>query len=526
MNSTKNEPLSGFEKLQRSLPAIASWQNAQQLARMGRLDQALVSYRNLLQQFPDIPQLWTEFAGVNELAQDFAAASEACQKAADLSAHNAEMMVAVGMQFYNLRNFAQAEACFRRGTAADPGSVRAATTLASWLERNHRLEEAWRVLEPCLAKHPKDGYALYQKAFLLHSQGDDNQAETTLRDLIDHGALLPLEVQANAHHLLGTLQDEHEQYADALQSMEKAKMLRRQMGNASALEEQYDRMSRERRELLAGLTPEAVRSWRDESGAGPGHRLALLGGSPRSGTTLIEQILGANPSVLMFDEVNAFAREVLSPLRPLPPAPALTHKSLHTLPANARARMTERYYKNLLREITEDPGGKLLLDKNPATTPWLYAWIRMFPLSKVIIALRDPRDIVISCYFQNLHLTTQSVNFFSLKRTAQFYTDCMDVWLRMQELGGFDWMEVRYEEVVGNLEKEGRRITSFLGLEWHEDQATYYKKASRKFMDAPTYNAVTKPVYTKAMGRWEHYADALAPVQPDLERHLRGFGYI
>ena len=110
-------------------------------------------------------------------------------------------------------------------------------------------------------------------------------------------------------------------------------------------------------------------------------------------------------------------------------------------------------------------------------TASLHIWLRLFPRSKVIIALRDPRDIIVSCYFQNLTLTAANVNFLSLERTARFYADCMDVWLRLRELGGFEWIETRYEDVVANLETEGRRVTSFLGLPWHEAQATYYETA-------------------------------------------------
>jgi len=140
--------------------------------------------------------------------------------------------------------------------------------------------------------------------------------------------------------------------------------------------------------------------------------------------------------------------------------------------------------------------------------------------------LRDPRDIVISSYIQNLpFLTLASVNFFSLERTAGYYSDCMDAWLRLRELGGFEWLETRYEDVVGNLEGEGRRITEFLGLPWHESQATYYETARRKYLDAPTYNDVTKPIYTRAVGRWEHYAEALAPLQETLAKYRRTFGY-
>jgi len=113
----------------------------------------------------------------------------------------------------------------------------------------------------------------------------------------------------------------------------------------------------------------------------------------------------------------------------------------------------------------------------------------------------------------------------SLERTAKHYADLMDVWLRVRELGGFDWIESRYEDVVADLETEGRKVTEFLGLKWHADQARSYETARRKVLYAPTYHDVTQPVYQRAMGRWEHYAVALAPVQERLAPYCRAFGY-
>lgn len=198
---------------------------------------------------------------------------------------------------------------------------------------------------------------------------------------------------------------------------------------------------------------------------------------------------------------------------------------MNALDPAGRAQLTGRYFKSILRETEENPGAKLLLDKNPSTTAWLHVWLRLFPQSKVVIALRDPRDIIISCYFQNIPRDWAIVSFASLERTAKFYSECMDVWLRMRELGGFEWIESRYEDVVGKLEGEGRRVTNFLGLPWHEGQAAYYETTRRKFIHSPTYNEVTQPVYTRAVRRWEHYAEALAPLQLSLEPYFRAFGY-
>jgi tetratricopeptide (TPR) repeat protein len=523
--SAKCNPLDDLAKLRRSAHAMSSWQNALQCMNNGQHATALASLHNLVQQFPGVPQLWAELGIAAAGDLEFALADQAFQRAVELAPADASLLCAIGAQYYHLRRLDQTLACFKRAVAVDPSSVNLHLALAAWLERIRRLDEASECVETCLTQHPKDAHALYYKAFLLHRKGLNGEAETALRDLLKSDPLLPLDVQSDANHLLGVILDAFGQYTEALNCIGKAKTLRSRMVNTAAFDTNSEEGNQTRRELLAELTPETLWRWREEAADAPcPHPLALLGGAMRSGTTLLEQILGAHPEVLVFDESMNSLKELLDPLQQ-PTARGLTLKSLHDLTATRRAQLIGRYFKSLLRETGESPGARLLLDKNPSTTAWLHVWLRLFPQSKVIIALRDPRDVIISCYFQNFPKEWAIASFRSLERTAKFYSDTMDVWLRMRELGGFDWIETRYEDVVGNLEGEGRRVTNFLGLPWHEGQATYYETTRRKFVHSPTYNEVTQPVYTRAVGRWEHYADAMAPLQASLKPYLRAFGY-
>jgi hypothetical protein len=300
----------------------------------------------------------------------------------------------------------------------------------------------------------------------------------------------------------------------------------RTITDTTLLERAYDEGDRRRRALLAVLTPDTMRRWQQEPPASvERYQVAFLGGHPRSGTTLLEQILDAHPEVLAFDEPVAVAQEITGHINLSPLEGEVQLKTLDALPASQRAVMRGRYIKSLLREIEGEPGPRILLDKNPSPTMSLNIWLRVFPELKVIIALRDPRDVIISCFFLNIMLNATNVNFLSLERTAKHYADLMDVWLRMRELGGFDWIESRYEDVVANVEAEGKRVTEFLGLTWHPDQARYYETARKKFLFAPTYHDVTQPVYKRAVGRWERYAEALEPVQAKLAPYCRAFGY-
>ncbi len=511
-------------RLQSSPRDINRWQTAQQHVLGGRFTYALDAYKDLVKRFPGVAQLWFELGIAAGGDLDFALAGEALHRAADMSASDATMLILVGQQFHRLRRLDEARNCFQRAVAAEPASVPARISLADWFERERRWDDAWENVEACLKAQPQDDQARYFRAFLLYRKGRHAEAEAALRQLVK-GVLRDPNARVSSRHLLGVVLDELGQYAEAIQWLREAKAEMRKTRDTSSLEREYEKGALQRRQLAEGLTSATLERWRSEAGAAGGRPLALLGGHPRSGTTLLEQVLGAHPQVLAFDESEAFVNEIGNQLAPTQGAKPLTAQALDTMDAKRLGPVRQRYLKSLLRETDGEPKASVLVDKNPSTTSSLPLFLRVFGGLKVIIALRDPRDTIISCYFQNLALTSANVNFLSLERTAKHYADMMDIWLRLRELGGFEWVETRYEDMVSDLGTEGRRVTEFLGLKWHPDQAAFHEKARSKFVFAPTYSDVTKPVYTKAVKRWEHYAEALEPVREQLVKYCKAFGY-
>ena len=513
-------------KLQRSPRDVLRWRNAQQDLLAGRVSSALAAYQDLARRYPSIPQLWFELGNAASGELNFILANEAYRRAITLAPKDPALLAMVGQQYQGLRQLDDARSCYERAVAADPNSVDARINLAVWFEKERRLEEAFQCVETCLARHPRDDQARYFKALLFHRQKRHAEAEAGLRDLIRDEPKYPY-VKYAAPHLLGVVLDEVGQYGEAMKWLRQAKAQVRTITDTALLERAYDEGDRRRRSLLAGLTPGRVRGWRQEAPASQhSFQLAFLGGHPRSGTTLLEQILDAHPSVLAFDEPSAFSQEITSRITPGNPTDPGELEILEALPVERRSEMRRRYFQSLLREAPPGHAAQLFLDKNPSPTMSLHIWLRLFPELKVIIALRDPRDVVLSCFFLNIMLNATNVNFLSIERTAKHYADLMDVWLRFRDLGGFDWVEARYEDVVENLEGEGQRVIRFLGLNWDAQQAKFYETSRRKFLYAPTYHDVTQPVYRRAVGRWRRYAEVLEPVREKLAPYCRAFGYV
>lgn len=511
-----------LEKLQRSARDVARWQQAQKELLTGRATIAVGIYLDLVRKFPAVATLWFELGLAAAKELDFDHADRAFTHVVELASNDVSLLVLTGQQYHQIRRLDKARSCFQSAVAADSASIHARLSLADWFERERRLEEAWQCVAASDSKAPE---VICFKARLLHREGRNTEAEALLRDLIKSDPP-DLPVRFTARHQLAVVLDALGNHAEAFSWLGEAKALLRRATNVAKMEQDYDRADHRRRALLAALTPAIIERWQAESFLPPcGQRPAFLGGHPRTGTTLLEQILAAHPGVAAFDEPPAFAQEILEKLAPLNSPVGLTIKTLDGLPDNARAGFRQRYFKSLLREGSPGPDAAVLLDKNPSPTAALHLWLRLFPGLKVIIALRDPRDVIISCYFQNLMLNPTNANFLSLDRTAKHYADLTDVWLRLRELGGFNWIETRYEDVVTGLETAGRRVTEFLGLAWHPQQVAFHEKAQRKFIFSPTYDEAARPVHNRAVGRWRNYGAALAPVQEKLAPYCRAFGY-
>jgi hypothetical protein len=144
---------------------------------------------------------------------------------------------------------------------------------------------------------------------------------------------------------------------------------------------------------------------------------------------------------------------------------------------------------------------------------------------KIVFALRDPRDVVISCFMQQLPLNAVSVNYLTLEGTAKKYASTMRAWLKIRNVLRNSWIEIRYEDMVTDLEGQARKVLDFLGLEWDERVLDYHRRAQSKHVHSPTYEAVTKPIYTSSVARWRNYAEQLEPYINILQPFIDEFGY-
>jgi len=278
--------------------------------------------------------------------------------------------------------------------------------------------------------------------------------------------------------------------------------------------------------LASDVTSAHYRKWLGEApapAAMPG-RTAVLTSFPRSGTTLLEQVLDAHSGLVCSDEREAFARDIFPAIWSRE-SPVPTAAALDAAPEARLSTLRARYFSCMAAALDEPVGRRLHLDKNPPMTLVLPGFLRLFPAAKILFALRDPRDVVVSCFTQYLPLNPVSVCFLTPERAAARLANDLRVWSLLRERIAAPWLEVRYEDTVLHMEREARRALQFLGLPWEEGVLRYRDRLKEKAVGSPTYEAVSQPLYTRAMGRWRHYEEQLASVLPILEPAVRLFGY-
>ena len=365
------------------------------------------------------------------------------------------------------------------------------------------------------------------KALLLQ-ETDPEEAVGILAELAQPKAGVPLPFTVACGHRLAVVCDKLGRHDEAIAALNQAKELEcRHLPVISQLRAQR-REWREWHSGLADFTSVQGREWREQAAARPGPDCAFLLGHPRSGTTLLEQILDAHPRVRSVEETDIFAnlvaRDLIKEHGELPLAPDFP-RFLDQLSSVRLGELRERYLAEMALEAGHPSAGTILLDKNPGLTIVAALIARVAPQARIIVALRDPRDVCLSAFFQANHRNAWSSNWLTLEETVNQYVFTMDLWLQTRDKLAQPWLEVRYEDVISDPVTVGTQVTRFLGLDWHEAQIDPAAHARGKIVRSPTHADVIQPIYQHAAGRWHRYEKHLVPYQETLAPYCRAFGY-
>lgn len=245
----------------------------------------------------------------------------------------------------------------------------------------------------------------------------------------------------------------------------------------------------------------------------------FLVGFPRSGTTLLEVALAGSPDVVTLEEQEALAEGVRRFLREPSDLAALARASEADLDAVRAA-----YWKDV-RAAGCEPAGKVFIDRYPLNTLKLPLIARLFPDAKILFAVRDPRDVVWSCYRRRFQMSSPMYQFLTLEGAAAFYDAAFAMKAKLDEALSLDQRVVRHEDLLADFEGEMRAICGFIGVEWREAMRDVAARTADRAIATPSTAQLARGLNSDGAGAWRRYAGPMAPALPILAPWVERLGY-
>lgn len=529
-----SEAASQYERALQLEPGLAMAHNNLGLVRkaQGRPDEAAACFRHALGLAHDYAEAHTnlgnllrergapaEALGHHEraiaLAPDFAEAHcnlgrtltdlghreralESFRRAADISPGLAIAHNNMGIVLDDLRRPEDAIACYEKALAIDPDYADAHNNLANALDELGRHDDAAEHYRRAIAIEPRFAEARRHLARLRPSEDQLAEIESLLSDpgIADTEAM-------HLHFALGEIHVAGGRHERAFEQFSKANALAKSGG-----EHDPDRVSGRVDAVIAAFTAEGLSRF---SGCGSESELPVfVVGMPRSGTTLVEQIIASHPRAAgagELDNIEQIERSLLG----ASPALQSAGGGLSAITPSALGRLADDY----LAELRAVSGDALRVVDKAVDNFLRVGLIRLlFPRARIVHCRRNALDTCVSAFFT--HFVSGQEFSRDLDHLARYYVDYARVMSHWDALFPGEMLHIDYEELVSDQESASRRLIGHLGLDW--DPACLAFHRTERAVRTASSAQVRRPIYAESVNRWRHYAEQLAPLAETLRR--------
>ena len=404
----------------------------------------------------------------------------------------------------------EAEACLRPLAVVDPDFLPAHLLLARLLRVLGRFEEAQEWLLRAAALAPDDAETLAALA-QQHGAALPADMEARLRAAAARAAAGPVSRPGvTAQFALAQLLDARDEPAAAFAEFARANAAwRGELARAGLV---YDRVRQEREidRLIGVFTADFFGRMAAASVGLRSELPAFVVGMPRSGTTLVEQILASHSQVHAAGELRLVADITLALPAPLGADAPLYPECLAQLPAEALRRAAEDHVDRLalLAQEGGKAGARRVVDKQPLNFLHLGLIATLWPQARIVHCHRDPRDTLLSCFTQ--FFDTPYGWCWDLDSLAHFHRQYDRLMAHWRQVLPVAMLEVGYETLVADFDGGARGLIDFAGLGW-EDSCAEFHRTDRPVATASLYQ-VRRPVYGSSVGKWRRYEAQLQPL--------------
>lgn len=422
------------------------------------------------------------------------------RRALAVAPRQSAVLTNLGLALRARGNFEEARAAFEQALTIEPGQAAALSGVLGLLELDGRYQQALALADEALTRHDEPllqlGAARMERRLKRPRDALRRLESLAENQSLDESLVMQLEF------VRGELFDDLGEYADAWASFSRANSLKRTGFSAADWQQKVERIIATFPARRGADIPQA----RD-----PNERPIFIVGMPRSGTSLVEQILASHPAVYGAGELTVLAG-LVDEIPARCPGAASWPEGAAALNARRLTRLGRDYLRALERRDSKAPR---VTDKMWQNFEYLGLIERMLPGARVVHCRRDPLDTGLSCYFQ--HFIGQVGVPFSYKLEDiggyyRGYRQLMKHWLSCCEL---PMLEVDYEQLVGTPEPVIRELLAFAGLPWDDACLAFHR--TRRAVNTASVAQVKEPIYTRSVGRHRHYDQYLQPLREALE---------
>lgn len=480
---------------------MEDWQNllreASQLRALGRVDEAITAYERLLAANPALPDSWYNLGWLQRKARQFDEAVGSYRRALDLDIAQPEE-VHLNLAVIYADHLHQPEAAERELLSAldrNPRFVPALLNLGNLHEDRGSRVGAESAYARTLELDPDNPLALARLAGVSHAPELDDRLAARLRVAITRPGVESAD-KADLGFALAGLLDAAGRYDDAFSAATEANAASRAAAGAAA---GYDRSEAERMvdRLIATFDHPMPRSKPDE------HSPVFICGLFRSGSTLVEQILGRHSRVRPSGELDLI--------------PALVER-IERYPeavAEAEPAALERWRDFYISGLPVAPAAeRLVTDKRPDNFLHIGLIKTIFPGAKIVHTRRNPLDNLLSLYF--LHLDPGMAYALDLGDAAHWHAQYERLMTHWKSLYPNDIFDVDYDALVRDPRAVLEPLLAFLGLEWEDGLLDFHCNPST--IKTASVWQVRQPLHARSSGRWRNYSKQLEPIAEQERR--------
>ncbi len=445
---------------------------------------AIDAYQRLLAVHPAIPLLHYHFAKLLYASGQPNRAIEEYELALGLGIDQPEeALVCLSNIHTALHQQGKAIELLRRALGIKPDYVIALFNLATLTEETGDRQGALELYDRVVQLEPAFDQAFARLANLRDFERNDDPLIARMLGNLGSPALGDA-ARESIHYGLGKAFDDCGNYDAAFEHYAKANRLGRARMPA------YEPATQEK--LVKSIITQCSARWFEQTRVDSDSRPIFICGMFRSGTTLLEQVLGAHPQITSGGELAYFARCCASgTLAPYPAALASLDNRVLQEVANGYASYLEERF----------PGAARVTDKRPDNILYLGVIKALFPGARIIHATRHALDNALSVYFQNLD---EKFNYATeLAHILHFSSQLRHLMDHWSTLFGDDILQIHYDEFVTDQHAQTRRLLAFCGLPWHEDCLAFHARDST--VRTASLWQVRKPLYQRSSGRWLNY---------------------